>query len=209
MKLYDIHFWHKGRWAYAGQSQGSSAASAKKNFLASPHNAVYRGTKIRAVRSKMSNPSATLPRNKWVTAQIRVTSSGKVQAKLPASALRNPAQNPSQYTSAYLRENDSRIAQGLRPITPGTFLAYNLRGVAKSYSSGYKKALERDLRDRGAQQVKSAGGGTAFISRSENPRRRNIAAGFYDEDGYFHPIRASYDYSRKRAGEQKKTKKRK
>ena len=26
-------------------------------------------------------------------------------------------------------------------------------------------------------------------------KRRNIAAGFYDEDGYFHPIRASYDYS--------------
>ena len=32
-------------------------------------------------------------------------------------------------------------------------------------------------------------------------RRRNVAAGFYDEEGIFHPIRASYDYSRKRAGE--------
>lgn len=31
--------------------------------------------------------------------------------------------------------------------------------------------------------------------------KRNVAAGFYDEDGYFHPIRASYDYSRSRAGE--------
>lgn len=38
--------------------------------------------------------------------------------------------------------------------------------------------------------------------RDRNPRtgkpwpkkRRNVAAGFYDEDGYFHPIRASYDY---------------
>lgn len=30
---------------------------------------------------------------------------------------------------------------------------------------------------------------------------KNIAAGFYDEDGIFHPIRASYDYSPGRAGE--------
>lgn len=29
-------------------------------------------------------------------------------------------------------------------------------------------------------------------------RRRNVAAGFYDEDGIFHPIRASYDYSESR-----------
>jgi hypothetical protein len=30
---------------------------------------------------------------------------------------------------------------------------------------------------------------------------RNVAAGFYDEDGIFHPIRASFAYSGKRAGE--------
>jgi hypothetical protein len=36
-----------------------------------------------------------------------------------------------------------------------------------------------------------------------NPRtpRRNVAAGFYDEDAVFHPIRASFDYSPARAGE--------
>jgi hypothetical protein len=38
-------------------------------------------------------------------------------------------------------------------------------------------------------------------SLKKNPKRRNIAAGFYDEDGYFHPIRASYDYSPSRAGD--------
>lgn len=36
--------------------------------------------------------------------------------------------------------------------------------------------------------------------RRTNRRRRNIAAGFWDDSG-FHPIRASFDYSRKRAGE--------
>jgi hypothetical protein len=35
-------------------------------------------------------------------------------------------------------------------------------------------------------------------------RQRNVAAGFYDEDGYFHPIRASFDYDRKRGGDAKK-----
>jgi hypothetical protein len=41
-----------------------------------------------------------------------------------------------------------------------------------------------------------------------NPKgkRRNVAAGFYDEDGYFHPIRASFDYSGSRAGDKPKKK---
>ena len=38
-------------------------------------------------------------------------------------------------------------------------------------------------------------------------RRRNIAAGFYDEEGIFHPIRASYDYSPGRVGERARKKK--
>jgi hypothetical protein len=42
---------------------------------------------------------------------------------------------------------------------------------------------------------------------AHNRGRRNIAAGFYDEDGYFHPIRASWDYSRSRAGEGPKRRK--
>ena len=39
-------------------------------------------------------------------------------------------------------------------------------------------------------------------------RARNIAAGFYDEEGVFHPIRASRDYSPGRVGEKKKKKRR-
>ena len=43
-------------------------------------------------------------------------------------------------------------------------------------------------------------------SLKTNPlkRKRNVAAGFYDEDGQFHPIRASYDYSGSRAGDKPK-----
>ena len=39
------------------------------------------------------------------------------------------------------------------------------------------------------------------------PRRGNVAAGFVDEDGQFHPIRASFDYNAKRAGEGGSTRK--
>lgn len=42
-----------------------------------------------------------------------------------------------------------------------------------------------------------------------NRRKRNVAAGYVDQGGVFHPIRASFDYSAKKAGEaKKKTKKR-
>ena len=52
--------------------------------------------------------------------------------------------------------------------------------------------------------------GSTSVKRS-GARRRNVAAGWVEEEtGIFHPIRASYDYSRSRAGERplKKAKKR-
>ena len=41
-----------------------------------------------------------------------------------------------------------------------------------------------------------------------NPKgkRSNIAAGFHDEEGQFHPIRASFDYDPGRAGESRRKK---
>lgn len=39
------------------------------------------------------------------------------------------------------------------------------------------------------------------IIRGRNPFKHNVAEGFYDKGGTFHPIRSSPDYSRKRAGE--------
>jgi hypothetical protein len=43
--------------------------------------------------------------------------------------------------------------------------------------------------------------GRLFKPKRKNSRRRNVAAGFVDEEGLFHPIRASFDYSGKRAGD--------
>lgn len=57
-----------------------------------------------------------------------------------------------------------------------------------------------------AHAVKFHEDGTTSImtesSRNRGRRRRNVAAGWVEEEtGIFHPIRASYDYSRSRAGE--------
>ena len=38
----------------------------------------------------------------------------------------------------------------------------------------------------------------------KRPRKENFAAGFYDEYGGFHPIRASFDYVASRVGEKKR-----
>lgn len=59
-----------------------------------------------------------------------------------------------------------------------------------------------------AKAVRISNTGKVEIYRNRS-RRRNVAAGFYEEEtGIFHPIRASYDYSRRAAGE-KPIKKRK
>lgn len=64
-----------------------------------------------------------IKRDQWVTARIKVTKAGKILAKVPPSAIKNPQ------------------------------------------------------------------------------RVRNVAEGFMDANGVFHPIRKSWDYERKRAGE--------
>ena len=56
--------------------------------------------------------------------------------------------------------------------------------------------------------------GYIIVPVEENPRggiksRQNVAAGFHDSEGRFHPIRASFDYDPSRTGEAPKRKKKK
>lgn len=61
-------------------------------------------------------------------------------------------------------------------------------------------ALERDLKGRLKKlHIKVAG-------VAAKAKLRNVAAGFYDEEGVFHPIRASHDYKPRRVGEKVKRK---
>ena len=56
----------------------------------------------------------------------------------------------------------------------------------------------------GGKEVQARSMRAALKKALKANRKRNVAAGFVDEEGVFHPIRASYDYSAKRAGEAKK-----
>lgn len=58
-------------------------------------------------------------------------------------------------------------------------------------------------------KILSARAGTLRGGRFVPAKRKNIAAGFHDEEGIFHPIRASFDYSPSRGGDKPRKGKRK
>lgn len=60
----------------------------------------------------------------------------------------------------------------------------------------FKKKNGRWTRFRGNPYKK-------HIIRGRNPLKHNIAMGFHDKDGNFHPIRSSPDYSPGRVGEKR------
>lgn len=65
----------------------------------------------------------------------------------------------SQYLEAYLSETASG-----RLVTPGSFLAGELRGRAKAYAGQYRKALVRALEaEPGVKPVQSVMGGVAYV----------------------------------------------
>ena len=58
-------------------------------------------------------------------------------------------------------------------------------------------------------KILSARAGTLRGGRFIPAKRKNIAAGFHDEEGIFHPIRASFDYDPSRGGDRPRKGKRK
>lgn len=65
----------------------------------------------------------------------------------------------SQYIDSYLETT----ARG-NLITPGTFLAYTLRGRAKRWAGRYEGALLRFIKRRNCKPVTSKGGRTAYVT---------------------------------------------
>lgn len=82
--------------------------------------------------------------------------------------------------------------------------------LALLWAFGGRKKYAQSRQARAGRKAKLAAASEKYYEAlGSNPRRkRNVAAGFYDEDGYFHPIRASYDYDRKRGGDRPKRRKR-
>lgn len=66
-----------------------------------------------------AQPNPNLPRNRWVSGKLRVTSSGKIQMKVPASALRrgNPGRKQKLPTPAELK----RIYPDLSGLLKGLY----------------------------------------------------------------------------------------
>jgi len=85
------------------------------------------------------------------------------------------------------------------------------RSKEKRVSAALKKWLKakNPAHRIGMGRVRYHGKVRTLPVRLKRNRGRNVAAGFYDEDGIFHPIRASYDYSSGRAGDRSKPAKKK
>lgn len=66
----------------------------------------------------------------------------------------------SQYLESYLRENRRR-GDG-NGLTVGTFIAYQLRGEAKSWAGRYKQSLENSLLRNNARRGVSKMGRIAY-----------------------------------------------
>jgi len=65
----------------------------------------------------------------------------------------------SQYTEEYLTLTTKKG----RLLTPGTFLAYTLRGEAKRWACRYSRSLVASLLRVGATPTRSIGGRTAYV----------------------------------------------
>lgn len=77
----------------------------------------------------------------------------------------------SRYTEQYLNQNQSRGGYG-EGITPGTFLSYQLSGLAMKYKARYQRDLERDLNSRSdVISGPSKTGASAYYWREAEPTK--------------------------------------
>jgi len=89
-----------------------------------------------------------------------------------------------------------------------------IKKQAESTPKGWKYGIRYYKKGKGTQKLSGKdfldlNTGYIYEKRERNTvrrRRRNVAAGFVDDMGVFHPIRASYDYDPGRAGESRKRK---
>lgn len=76
----------------------------------------------------------------------------------------------SMYLDAYLRDSAQRVLRGARPLTPATYLSYQLHGWARSHEYLYRRpllrALEEEVRLGRVVMVRSAHGGVGYAPRA-------------------------------------------
>ena len=76
----------------------------------------------------------------------------------------------SMYLDSYLRDAAQRVARGGRPLTPATYLGYQLRGWARTHEYVYRgpllRALEAEVEAGRVIAVRSAHGGVGYAPRA-------------------------------------------
>lgn len=82
----------------------------------------------------------------------------------------------SQYYRPYLAHAAESLRDGGRPMTPGSYLHYQLAGRAKRYADCYLRALLRALDlDPDVVPTPSRKGGTAYARITDIPAREECA----------------------------------
>lgn len=107
------------------------------------------------------------------------------------------------------KQSKKKIQNGqiVRRKIKNSYMDLVIKGTAKKTPDGWKVGNKTIPQGRGTVNVSSGyyldkATGIIFAKRERNSKRvRNIAAGFYDGSGVFHPIRSSKDYDGKIAGE--------
>ncbi len=124
------------------------------------------------------------------------------------------AREPEEDPAASERPNPKCYGCGKRIGYTGKWYCPTCEAKAKnapdaSEAGPAAPAPSADSQATPGETAESKGGERQGEEKRRDPeerlrRRRNIAAGYYDEDGIFHPIRASYDYDPSRVGEKRR-----
>jgi hypothetical protein len=109
VQAYDIEGYENGRWepltirkSVMAESVAQAVSKWKKSRF------VHGNYKLRAVAK---NPHKALPRGKWISAKIRVTKNGTIQARISRALATNPERRfKKKVYEWYVYHNNERIA---------------------------------------------------------------------------------------------------
>jgi hypothetical protein len=168
-----------------------------------------KGWKYGAITYKKGKGTKQIRPNKFLD-----LGSGYIYSKVARNRVRNVAMgfydgsgvfHPIRASSDY----DERVAgeTGRKPIrtrkksrvAAKAMAGATARARAKAARRGSKKASKKKTVKKAAKKVTRSA--SRRPAKAPKRRRRNVAMGFYDGSGVFHPIRASSDYDERVAGE--------
>lgn len=98
-------------------------------------------------RARKANTNlATLPRNKWVTARVRVTSGGKVQARVSRTVLKRKRKNPKRRKNLFGigKKAKARRGKGYIVVDSDNYPVHTGSNLTKTEALKIAKAARAD-----------------------------------------------------------------